>query len=229
MRSPHDAHCATLLGRFDIVETRIVLAGRALEFLRPRSADDLLDEEEFERDERIPYWAEIWPSARVLADRLVREPGAGRRCLELGCGVGAVCLAALLAGFETLGTDYYADALAFTRLNAARNDLPQPGTRLVDWRAYPADLQGFDLVAAADVLYEKPYAGLVAAAMARSLAPGGLGLVADPGRPRAQAFPDECRRHGLEVPSISRLLFDEGPTPVTVDVYEVRRALGSEI
>ena len=78
MRSPHDAQSAPLLGRFDIVETRIVLAGRVLEFLRPRSADDLLDEEEFERDERIPYWAEIWPSARVLAERTVREPGSGQ-------------------------------------------------------------------------------------------------------------------------------------------------------
>ena len=188
MRSPHDALSAPLLDRFDIVETRIVLAGLRLEFLRPCNADDLLDEEEFERDERIPYWAEIWPSARVLADRLVQLPGSGRHCLELGCGVGTVCLAALLAGFETLGTDYYADALAFTRLNAARNDLPEPGTRLVDWRAYPADLTGFEVVAAADVLYEKPYAELVAAAMARSLAPGGLGLVADPGRPRGSVL-----------------------------------------
>jgi ETFB lysine methyltransferase len=227
MRSPHDAESAPLLGRFDIVETRITLAGRALEFLRPRSADDLLNEEEFERDERIPYWAEIWPSARVLADQLVRHSGAGRRCLELGCGVGTVCLAALVAGFQTLGTDYYADALAFTRLNAARNSLPEPGARLVDWRDYPADLVGFDVVAAADVLYEKPYAGLVAAAMARSLAPGGLGLVADPGRPRAKAFPDECRRQGLEVPSISHVVFDEGPTPVTIDLYEVRCAGGT--
>ena len=225
MRSPFDAQSAPLLGRFDIVETRIVLAGRVLEFLRPRSADDLLDEEEFERDERIPYWAEIWPSARVLADRLVQQPGTGRRCLELGCGVGTVCLAALLAGFETLGTDYYPDALAFTRLNAARNGLPEPGTRMVDWRDYPADIQGFDVVAAADVLYEKPYAALVAAAMARSLARGGLGIVADPGRPRAQAFPDDV---GATVSGAINLhvVFDEGQSPVTVDIYEVRRAAG---
>jgi hypothetical protein len=59
--------------------------------------------------------------------------------------------------------------------------------------------------------------------MAHSLAPGGWGLVADPGRPRAQAFPDACRRHGLEVPAVSRVLFDEAATPVTVDLYEVRR------
>jgi predicted nicotinamide N-methyase len=109
-------------------------------------------------------------------------------------------------------------------LNAARNDLPAPQTRMVDWRAYPADLLGFDVVIAADVLYEKPYAGLVAAAMAQSLARGGWGLVADPGRPRAQAFPGECRRHGLEVTSISRVVFAEAQAPVTIDLYEVRWA-----
>ena len=123
-----------------------------------------------------------------------------------------------------MGTDYYDDALAFIRLNAARNELPVPATRMVDWRDYPADLVGFDVVAAADVLYEKPYAELVASAMARSLAPGGLGLVADPGRPRAQAFPEACRRHGLEVPSVGHVVFGEGAAPVTVDLYEVRHA-----
>jgi predicted nicotinamide N-methyase len=97
---------------------------------------------------------------------------------------------------------------------------------MVDWREYPADIEGFDVVAAADVLYEKPYAALVAAAMARSLAPGGWGIVADPGRPRAQAFPEECRRRGLEVSSISHVVFDEGQSPVTIDLYEVRRAAG---
>ena len=30
---------------------------------RPRSAEDLIDEDDYARDERLPYWAELWPSA----------------------------------------------------------------------------------------------------------------------------------------------------------------------
>ena len=40
--------------------------------LKPRTADDLISEDEYAVDERLPYWAELWPSGRVLADRLAR-------------------------------------------------------------------------------------------------------------------------------------------------------------
>lgn len=217
-----EQEAAALLARFDIIETRVELADRTLSLLRPRSADDLLDEEEFERDERIPYWAEIWPSSQVLARRLAKEAGCGRRLLELGCGAGLCCAAALVAGFDVVGTDYYTDALSFVQLNAARNGLPEPQTRLVDWRAYPDDLTGFEVVAAADVLYEKPYAAMVAAAFARSLAPGGLGLMADPGRQRAIDFPEECDKLGLDIRSTDHIPFKSPEHSVTIDLYEIR-------
>ena len=82
---------------------------------RPASVDDLISEEDFAVDERIPYWADCWPSARVLAEHIAGSCGGGRRMLELGCGVGLVSLAAAAAGFDVLATDYYADALEFTR------------------------------------------------------------------------------------------------------------------
>ncbi|HEY5312744.1 MAG TPA: methyltransferase domain-containing protein [Pirellulales bacterium] len=214
---------AELRTRFDVVETALTLAGRELRMLHPRSADDLLDEEAFDRDGRIPYWADIWPSSRLLAERLVSQAGRGRRLLELGCGAGFCALAAALAGFETLATDYYAEALEFVEVNAARNGLPSLATRLVDWREFPSDLAGFDWVVAADVLYERPYADLVAAAVSHSLAPAGRALVADPGRAGAAALPDACRQHGLELVGRQQTLFVEGERRATIDFYELRR------
>ena len=55
--------------RFAVVETRVDVAGRRFDLLHPRSADELISEDEFDVDERLPYWADIWPSARVLAER----------------------------------------------------------------------------------------------------------------------------------------------------------------
>ena len=43
------------------------MAGRDLAVLRPRDAEALLSDEAFERDEFLPYWAELWPSATALA------------------------------------------------------------------------------------------------------------------------------------------------------------------
>jgi predicted nicotinamide N-methyase len=212
-----------LASRYDVVNETLTLGGRSFELLHPRSAEDLLSEEEFAVDERIPYWAEVWPSARVLAERLVAMPGTGRRCLELGCGAGWCAVAALAAGFDLTATDYYTEALEFVRYNAARNQLPEPAVRMVDWRKLPDDLGTFDLVAAADVLYERPYAALVAEAIHRTLSADGTALVTDPGRQHARTFVDECTARGLRVSAREQTIWPWDTTQVTVDVYELRR------
>ncbi|MGH7134601.1 MAG: class I SAM-dependent methyltransferase, partial [Pirellulales bacterium] len=172
----------SLRGRFVVVEQVIETAGRRFELLRPRSPDELISEEDFNRDERLPYWADVWPSALCLAERIAQLPQSGTRLLELGCGVGYVCAVAAARGFQVTATDYYPEALEFTQVNLAGNRLPGAASRLVDWRSFPDDLGTFDIVVAADVLYEKAYPTLVAAAIARSLEPDGVALVADPGR-----------------------------------------------
>src|SRR5262249_23673214 len=145
---------SSLERRFRVAETRVDIGDRAFAIRHPANAEELISEEDFERDERLPYWADIWPSARVLAARLLEQNGAGRPLIELGCGAGLVSSAAAVAGFDVVATDYYDDALRFTRLNAHRNSGSDITTRLLDWRAMPSDLARFDVVVASDVLYE---------------------------------------------------------------------------
>jgi predicted nicotinamide N-methyase len=116
-----------LRSRFELASTEVVIGGQRYELLRPGNIDDLISEEEFSIDDRIPYWAECWPSSRVLAERLTAERGAGRTLLELGCGIGLVSIAAAQAGFEVLATDYYADALEFASANAERHGITDLG------------------------------------------------------------------------------------------------------
>ena len=92
-------------------------------------------------------------------------------CWNWAAESGLVSLSAAIAGFEVLATDYYPEALEFVAANAQQNGLAGIATRCVDWRQYPSDLVGFDLIVASDVLYERPGATLVAAAIAHSLAP----------------------------------------------------------
>lgn len=208
--------------RFEVARTEVTIAGWTYDLLRPRNIDDLISEEDFDIDERIPYWAECWPSGRVLAQRVLGQQGAGRTMLELGCGIGVVCLAAAQAGFRVLGTDYYAEALEFTEANAQRHGLTGIDTRLVDWRRLPDDLGTFDLVTAADVLYETPQVALVAATIARSLAPGGVAWLADPGRRTAVTLVEECDKQGLAAECVDRVHSVDANAQLTVSVFEIR-------
>jgi len=161
----------------------VAVSGRRYRLTHPSAPDELIDEEEFDRDERLPYWAELWPSAIALARQLSTENLAGRRLIELGVGVGLPTLVALRGGARVLATDYYEAALDFTRHNARQNGLPEPETALLDWKAPdPGRLGLFGLVFAADVLYEEGSARALARLVPRLLAADGEALIADPGR-----------------------------------------------
>src|SRR3954447_3271370 len=171
---------AELRARFDIREETFAHRDFSVCMLLPRAADALIDEAEFEADERLPYWADLWPSARGLTRHLLDRPPAERRIVELGAGVALPSLALRSLGADPLATDYYADALRFADANAQRNGLGPLRTRLLDWRETPPER--WDLVIAADVLYEQRNAEALAALLPRILAEGGQALLADPGR-----------------------------------------------
>ena len=213
----------SLRRRFELAQTELSIAGREYRLLRPRNVDDLISEEDFALDERIPYWADVWASAPILAERIAGIPGTGKRLLELGCGIGLPALAAAAAGFEVLATDYYAQALEFTAANAERNGIAGVDTRLVDWRKLPGDLGTFDVVLAADVLYEQPQAALVAEVLSQCLATDGWALVSDPGRCTAETFLAECGARGLTAGCVVRVPTTDGGAQLTVSIYEVRR------
>ncbi len=209
--------------RFDPRERVIDIRGTAYRFWCPPDVDALIDEEAFARDERIPYWANVWESAVVLAEDLALLDGAGRRFLELGCGLGLPAVVAARRGFAATASDYEEAALEGVRYNADRNRAEGLAVRLVDWRQLPADLGEFDLVAAADVLYEKHHAVALAGVIARTLAAAGVALVADPGRARAAEFEPACRAAGLAMdkqPARRPLAATDGPS---IDVYRITR------
>jgi predicted nicotinamide N-methyase len=165
---------------------------------RPAAADALIDEEDFARDERLPYWAELWPSAVALARRVSKEDLAGRRVVELGCGLGLPSVVALARGARVTVTDRYQAALDFARYNARANLGFEPETRLLDWFV-PAseELYPFDFVLAADVLYEHRNVPALVPLIPILLAAGGEVLLADPRRKDTPTFLKRMQEWGF--------------------------------
>ena len=218
---------ARLGRRFRTRETVVDLERRQVRILHPANADDLISEEDFIRDERMPYWADLWPSSLMLARAMVNETGKGTRLIELGCGSGLVSVAAAIAGYDVLATDYYDDALLFTRANAERNLAGTTvRTREVDWRQMPADLGKFPRVIAADVLYEPTYGDLVANAIAATLAETGHATVADPGRLSRDNFIAAAKELGLKVDLSRKVKFAEGEVRQEITLIDLRWPLG---
>lgn len=215
-----------LARRIRLTEVPVALGGDTVLLVKPANADDLITEADYVFDERLPYWADLWPSSHALADAVLGMAGGGRTLLELGCGSGLVTVAALRAGFAVTATDYYADAVHMTRLNAWRLAGREPAGRLVDWRAWPDDVGVFDVVVAADVLYEKPYATLVAQAIARALAPGGTAWVADPGRLAQPEFRAQLPAAGLVLRDTRTVPYEEGTIRQQIQLLEIGRAEG---
>ncbi|MEI6240091.1 MAG: methyltransferase domain-containing protein [Planctomycetia bacterium] len=208
--------------RFAPVPRRIEIAGRPVEIWRPPDMEALIDVAAFEADERIPYWADVWESAIVLAEDLAHCDGRGLTLLELGCGLGLPALVAARAGFAVTATDYEEPALEGVRFNAAKLGLTTIATRVLDWRRPPLDLGRFDRVVAADVLYEPHHATALAGVIAATLAPHGTALVADPCRLRAAGFPEACRAVGLAVEKTKARRPHGATTGPHVEIHVVR-------
>jgi predicted nicotinamide N-methyase len=116
----------------------------------------------------------------------------GLRVVELGCGLAVPSIAAARAGAAALATDACSEALTLVARNADANNV-RVEAAVVDWAEADELVRRapFDLVLAADVLYERASVAPLLSLLPR-LAP--QALVADPGRPAAGAFVEQAGR-----------------------------------
>lgn len=146
----------------------------------------------------MPYWADIWPSGIVLADTIAQMDSLeGKRVLELGCGLGFPSMVAAARGAQVVASDYIPEALDLLQTNARLNDI-QLETAQFDW-LHPVDIGRFDLVIAADVLYDKWQVDVLLTVISLTLDAGGQALVADPERITARGFQDAATFAGFHV------------------------------
>lgn len=185
----------------------IQVGDQSIELLGPDNYETLLDDPRvrarFEADEFMPYWANLWPGAILLAEEVANWPRVARDetppiVLELGCGLGLVGLIASGLGFRVIVSDYEDDALTFILASAERNRITPPEVRFIDWREKFPDLR-LDRIVAADVLYETRHLRPIAQFIENHLAPDGFALICDANRSVANDFETIARHCNLHI------------------------------
>lgn len=126
----------------------------ALHLFDPRVLEGPLSHEEAAAVVAEPaYWSFCWASGQALASYILAHPAsiAGKRVIDFGSGSGIVAIAAALAGAEeAVACDLDPQALTAVSANAALNEVSVSCCR--DWFGRTGQ---FDLVTAADVLYDR--------------------------------------------------------------------------
>ncbi len=149
----------------------------------------------------MPYWAELWPAARMLAKAILKEPwpqpaNGPLHALEIGCGLGLPGIAALAMGLRVTFSDYDATAVRFAADNARLNGFSDFDTLQLDWR-YPPTNRTFPVLLAADLIYEMRNVEPLVLLIKQLLAPTGFCLLTDQDRVPAYVLREKLSEHGM--------------------------------
>lgn len=176
-------------------ELLIPLPGKSGRSLRLLEAADSNEATEAFRalGHQDPFGSKAWPSAYLVAERLLSEEvfrdNSSASVLELGCGTGLVSLAALIGGAtNVLATDQAKVNLDLAQKSAQLNGL-HLAVEVFDVTSdapLPRCLgsKAFDYVVFSDVLYWPAEAAAFASRAAEAYCEGSTVIMADPGRRR---------------------------------------------
>lgn len=133
-------------------------------------------------------FGQVWPAGRLLAETMSRFDIAGKRILEIGCGLGLASLVLQRRGADITASDHHPLAESFLQHNAALNQLPALAYHDLPWSGSDCGLERFDLIIGSDILYERNHAELLAALVCRHGRASGEVLITDPGRGNSAGF-----------------------------------------
>jgi predicted nicotinamide N-methyase len=213
-----------LLQSFALRSFELRIGTEILAITTAEDIDTLIDgitEDEFRKDERLPYWADVWHSAVALGLYLLEHPSIvhEKLVLELGCGLGVPGILAARLGAKVTFADYDAQALLAAEYNMLRN---APGTEAhflnLDFRTRSE--RTWPVIIAADIVYEKRFIDPLVEFFSNTLGEGGSVVLAEPNRLIAIPFFERIEEAGLRYTreSVPATLHDRS---VDVSIYTI--------
>lgn len=134
-----------------------------------------------------PFWAFSWPGGQALARFMLDQPEIvrGKRVLDFAAGCGIASIAARMAGAgAVVATEIDPFAAVALALNGWLNqaDVEIWLQDVIGQPNDPASADGFAVILAGDMCYERPLAERMTAWLRTLAAGGALVLMGDPGR-----------------------------------------------
>ncbi|MEO7392865.1 MAG: SAM-dependent methyltransferase [Ramlibacter sp.] len=130
----------------------------------------------------------LWPSGRVLAQAMLTFELAGKRILEMGCGLGLASLVVHRRGGDVTASDCHPLAAAFLLENLRLNHLPPMKYETCDWSRHNPGLGVFDLIIGSDLLYDREQPEALSQFIDRHSAATVEVLIVDPDRENHSRF-----------------------------------------
>lgn len=214
-----------------VQKDRVLVQDREFFLLRPSQSDKPTEDTGANpgdgADEYTPYWADLWPAARMLAKVLLQEPlPENALALEIGCGLGLPGLVALSRGLRVIFSDYDPCALHFAAQNCRLNGFAAFQTMQLDWRDPPADLRA-PILLGADLVYELRNVEPLIRFIKKGLAPEGTCYLTDQERLPAHALRRQLEEEGLAYTTETVRAGEPGGRRVKGTLYRIRHpALG---
>jgi len=146
-----------------------------------------------------PLFGLIWPSGRILADHMGTIDIAGRRVIELGCGLGLASMVMHRDGADITASDIHPLAEAFMRANELLNGMTPMPFRCGDWTHGDETLGRFELLVGSDLLYERSQAGDLSEFIDQHANATADVIIVDPNRGQRAAFRKLMAAHRFAV------------------------------
>jgi len=168
----------------------------------------LRDNQQFSDDEGLaedlgissatwPLFGIIWPCGEILAHLMIDLPLAGKRILEVGCGIALSSLVLNHRHANITATDYHPEAGSFLLTNTDLNhDRAIPFER-TGWEDKNDHLGKFDMIIGSDLLYERGHAESLSAFINEHANAQCEIILVDPGRGHHARFSKQMVNFGF--------------------------------
>ena len=135
-----------------------------------------------------PLFGQVWPMSVVMAMNIYKLDLAGKRVLEIGCGIGLCSLVLHRMGVDITASDYHPRVREFLERNVLRNGLPPIKYQNGNWDRENPRLGKFDVLIGSDILYQPDHAHLVSRFIDRHSSDEVQVIIGDPGRANLSRF-----------------------------------------
>jgi len=145
-----------------------------------------------------PLFGVVWDSSAVMSHLMSDYDIAGKRILEVGCGIGLSSLVLNQRNADITATDYNPEAGAFLEENVRLNKGRAIPFVRTGWGDLDSGIGEFDLIIGSDLLYEPDHVKLLSGFIQQHASTHGTVILVDPGRGLYAPFSRQMIKYGYD-------------------------------